>query len=52
MNVFSWSEKFLKALPGGLGFKNLPAMQGTWVRFLVQEDSTFLGATKPMHHSY
>ena len=24
--------------PGGSGSKNLPAMQGTWVRSLVQED--------------
>ena len=27
-------------------------MQGTWVQFLVKEDSTCLGATKPVYHSY
>ena len=27
-------------------------MQGTWVRSLVWEDPTCLGATKPMHHNY
>ena len=27
-------------------------MQGTCVQSLVQEDSTFRGTTKPMHHSY
>ena len=27
-------------------------MQGTWVRSLVQEDHTCLGATKPLYHSY
>ena len=28
------------------------AMQETWVRSLVQEDSTCLRATKPLWHSY
>ena len=28
------------------------AVQGTQVRSLVQEDSTGLGATKPVHHNY
>ena len=27
-------------------------MQGTWVRFLVQEDPTCRGATKPAHRNY
>ena len=27
-------------------------MQGTWVRALVQEDPTCLGATKPVRHNY
>ena len=27
-------------------------MQGTWVQFLVWEDSTCTGAAKPMRHSY
>ena len=27
-------------------------MQWTWVQFLVQEDSTCPGATKPVHHNY
>ena len=26
-------------------------MQGTWVRSLVQEDPTYLGATKPVPYS-
>ena len=28
------------------------AMQGTWIRSLVQEDSTCCGAAKPTHHNY
>ena len=28
------------------------SMQGTRVRSLVQDDSTCLGATKPMRHNY
>ena len=27
-------------------------MQETQIQFLVQEDSTFLWATKPVHHNY
>ena len=27
-------------------------MQGTWVQFLVWEDPTCRGATKPVHHNY
>ena len=27
-------------------------MQGTRVRTLVQEDPTYCGATKPVHHNY
>ena len=27
-------------------------MQGTWIWSLVQEESTFLGATKPIYHNY
>ena len=27
-------------------------MQGTWVRALVREDPTCLGATKPVRHNY
>ena len=27
-------------------------MPGTWVRALVQEDTTCHGATKPVHHNY
>ena len=29
--------------------ENLPANAGTWVRSLVWEDATCLGATKPVH---
>ena len=32
--------------------KSLPAMQGTWVRSLVQKDSTCNGATEPIHHNH
>ena len=27
-------------------------MEGTQVQFLIQEDSTCCGASKPMHHNY
>ena len=27
-------------------------VQGTWVQLLVQEDSTCLRASEPVHHSY
>ena len=27
-------------------------MQEIWVQSLVQEDSTYLRATKPLHHNY
>ena len=37
---------------GGTVDKNLPAFAGTWVRYLVWEDSMRLGATKPTHHNY
>ena len=39
-------------LPGGPVAKNQPAMQGTWLQTLVQEDFTFHRATKPVYHSY
>ena len=32
--------------------KNPPAMQGTWVQYLVREDSTWPRATQPMCHDY
>ena len=38
--------------PGGTVNKNPPGKAGAWVRSLVQEDSTCLRATKPVHHSY
>ena len=38
--------------PGGLAVKNLPAMHGTWVWYLVQEDPTCPWATKPTCHNY
>ena len=41
-----------KGFPGGAVVKNPPADAGTRVRSLVQEDSTCLGATKPMSHNY
>ena len=39
-------------VPGGTVDKNHLPMQGTWVWSLVQEDSTFRGATKPVCYSY
>ena len=39
-------------LPGDAVVKNLPANAGAWVRALVREDPTCLGATKPMCHNY
>ena len=38
--------------PDGPVVKNPPAKKGTWVWYLVQEDSTCCRATKPMLHSY
>ena len=38
--------------PGGPVVKNPPAMQGTWIRSLVQEYSTCHGAAKPPRHNY
>ena len=37
---------------GGTMDKNLPANQGTQVQALGWEDSTYHGATKPMHYKY
>ena len=37
---------------GGQVVKNCLPMQGTWVKFLVQEDPRCCGATKPKHCSY
>ena len=34
------------------GLRIHPPMQGTWIRPLVQEDSTCHGATNPMCHNY
>ena len=39
--------KIIRDFPGGPVVKNLPAMQETWIWFLVQEDSICCGATKP-----
>ena len=38
--------------PGGSVVKNLLANVGTWVRFLVWEDPTHHGATKPVSCNY
>ena len=43
-----WDQDF----PGGPVHKNAPANKGTRVQSLVQEDSTCLGANKPMCHNY
>ena len=38
--------------PGSAMVRNLPANAGTQVRFLVQKDPTYSGATKPTPHNY
>ena len=58
--LFSWANSFHNAyikrgcqdFPGGEWWRILLPMQGTWVRSLVQEDSTCHGAAKPVHHNY
>ena len=42
----------LRDFPGGLVVKNLLANAGDTGLSLVQEDSTWCGATKPVHQSY
>ena len=44
-------EIIAKGFHGDSVVKNPPA-QETWVRFLVQEDPTRPGATKPVYHNY
>ena len=31
--------------------KNPPAMQETWLQSPIQDDPTWLGAAKPVHHN-
>ena len=38
--------------PGGTAEGSPPANAGAWVQSLVQEDSTCLGATKPVRPDY
>ena len=45
-------KKLKLGFSGGTVVKNLPAMQGTRVQALVQEDPTCCGAAKPVHHNY
>ena len=45
-------QKFKKEFPGGLVTKNLRAKTRGTGSTLVQEDSTFHGAAKPLCHSY
>ena len=48
-----WNQRqAAEDFPGGSVVKNLPAMQGTRVLSLVQEDSICSGVTKLMHHNY
>ena len=47
----NWSDSAAAAVGGAVDKNPLP-MQGTWVWFLVQEDSTCLRATKPECHNY
>ena len=42
----------LGSFPGGSVVKNPPANAGTQVGSLSQEDPTYLGTTKPLHHNY
>ena len=58
-NVFSWSGypanikiQSRTSLVVVRGIRTCPPVQGTWIQSLVWEDSTPLGATKPMHHNY
>ena len=44
--------KAAKDFPGGPVVKNPLPMQGTWVQSLIQEDPTYSGAAKPVHHKY
>ena len=48
MGVITGNQDF----PGGTVDKNPAAKTGTWVQSLVQENSTCLRETKPMHHNY
>ena len=41
----------MKDFPAGLAVKTPPAMQGTWVRPLIQEDPTCHRAAKPVCHT-
>ena len=50
--LFGFLNKGIEDFPGGAVVKNPPAMQGTRVRALVQEDPTCRGATKPVRHNY
>ena len=49
----------MEGLPWCAVVKNLPPMQGTWVRALVRKDPTCreqlspcIVTTEPMHHNY
>ena len=41
-----------RGFSGGSVVKNLPAHAGDIVQALVQEDPTYLGATRPVRHNY
>ena len=41
----------MMGFPGGLDRKNMPAMQGTWVRSLGQEDLPEKGMAYPLQYS-
>ena len=42
----------MRDFPGGSLVKNPPAKAGTWIRSLVQEDSTRCRAAKLICHNY
>ena len=46
------SHQLLRGFPGGSAVRIRLPVQGTQLRSLVQEDSTGLGATKPVGHDY
>ena len=46
--IYPVIKKQVLGSPGDSVAKNPPAVQGTWIRSLVQEDPTCLGATKPI----
>ena len=45
-------EQVTRGFPGAQWLRIRLPMQGTWVRYLLREDPTCRGTTKPVHHKY